>query len=210
MSPLHSLRVRLVVFLVALLGAVQLAEFALTNHASYAEARAKIEEEFGVGQRVFARELRQNADQQAEAASVLAADFAFRDAVATGDRATLISALENHGARIHAQALLYVDLEDEVVADTLRPAAPRHPFALRSLIDRARAEGDATAIGLLDGQAFQLIAVPVRAPITIGWIVVCFPVDGTLARDLRQLTGLDVTFAMYRDSRWSVLATTLP
>lgn len=44
----------------ALLGAVQVAEFVLTNHASYSAARGKIEDELGVGQKVFARVLRQN------------------------------------------------------------------------------------------------------------------------------------------------------
>ena len=207
---LRSLRVRLVVFLVALLGVVQVTEFALTNKASYGAARAKIEEEFGIGQKVFARELAQNAAQQAEAAKVLASDFAFRDAIATGDAATVESALENHGRRIGAQALLYVDLEGDVVADTLQPGAKRHAFDLSSLIKDAAASGEATSIGMIDGRALQLIAVPVRAPVTIGWVIVCFPIDAALARDLRQLTGLEVTFALAREAHWTVLASTLP
>jgi diguanylate cyclase (GGDEF)-like protein len=205
----QSLRVRLVLFLVALLGAVQITEFALTNRASYDAARTKIEEEFAIGQKVFARVLAQSAAQQTAAAKVLAADFAFRDAIATGDAGTLESALENHGRRINAQALLYVDLDGQVVADTLRPGAPRHPFELPSLIRAAGASGEATSVGLLDGRALQLIAVPVRAPLTIGWVVVCFPIDASLARDLRQLTGLEVSFAVVRGSQWTVLASTL-
>lgn len=207
---LRSLRARLIVFLVALLGAVQVTEFALTNRASYGAARAKIEEEFGIGEKVFARVLAQNAAQQAEATRVLASDFAFRDAIATGDAGTVESALENHGRRIGAQALLYVDLDGEVIADTLRPGAPRRPFELPSLIRDAAAPGEATSLAMLDGRALQLIAVPVRAPVTIGWVVACFPIDAALARDLRQLTGLEVSFTVARGSRWTVLASTLP
>jgi diguanylate cyclase (GGDEF)-like protein len=206
----QSLRVRLVVFLVALLGVVQIAEFTLTNRASYDAARAKIEEEFAIGQKVFARVLAQNAAQQAAAAKVLAADFAFRDAIATGDAGTLESTLENHGKRINASALLYVNLDGQVVADTLRPGAPRHPFELPSLIKDAAARGEAATVGLLDGRALQLIAVPVRAPLAIGWFVVCFPIDATLARDLRQLTGLEVSFAVVRGAQATMLASTLP
>src|SRR5580698_7424145 len=102
MIRLRSLRVRMVVFLVALLGIVQAAEFLLTNDASYGAARSKIEDEFSVGQRVFARVLQQNSERLSQAASVLASDFAFREAIATGDTGTLVSALENHGARINA------------------------------------------------------------------------------------------------------------
>ena len=102
----RSLRVRMIVFLVALLGLVQASEFILTNHASYNAARGKLEDDLGVGEKVFARVLRQNAESQEQAAAVLASDFAFREAVATGDVGTLASALENHGARIKAKALL--------------------------------------------------------------------------------------------------------
>jgi diguanylate cyclase len=209
MIRIRSLRVRMIVFLVALLGVVQIAEFALTNHASYNAARGKIEDELGVGQKVFARVLRQNAEREAQAASASASDFAFREAVATGDVATLASALENQRARISAQAVLYVDLNGDVVADTMRPGASPRRFELGQLITQARIDGEATAIGMLDQHAFQLIAVPVRAPVTIGWIVDCYPVDGTLAGDLRQLTGLDVSFAVERGGHWNLVATTL-
>jgi diguanylate cyclase (GGDEF)-like protein len=199
----------MIVFLVALLGAVQVAEFVLTNHASYNAARGKIEDELGVGQKVFARVLRQNAEREAQAAGASASDFAFREAAATGDVATLASALDNQRARIKAQAVLYVDLAGNVIADTMHPGVPPRRFEFEQLITQARADGEATAIGLLQQHAFQLIAVPVRAPLTIGWIIDCYPVDAALAADLRQLTGLDVSFAVERDGRWELLATTL-
>jgi diguanylate cyclase (GGDEF)-like protein len=209
MMQFRSLRVRMIVFLVALLGAVQVAEFVLTNHASYNAARGKIEDELGVGQKVFARVLRQNADREAQAAGASASDFAFREAAATGDVATLASALDNQRARIKAQSVLYVDLAGNVIADTMHAGAPPRRFEFEQLITQARTDGEATAIGLLENHAFQLIAVPVRAPLTIGWIVDCYPVDAALAADLRQLTGLDVSFAVERGGRWELLATTL-
>jgi diguanylate cyclase (GGDEF)-like protein len=199
----------MIVFLVALLGAVQIAEFMATNHASYNAARGKIEDELVVGQKVFARVLKQNAEREAQAASATAADFAFREAVATGDVATIDSALDNQRARIRAQAVLYVDRSGQTIADTLRPDASPRQLELGGLISQARADGEASAIGMLDQHAFQLIAVPVRAPVTIGWIVDCYPIDASLAADLRQLTGLDVSFAVEHDGHWQLLASTL-
>jgi diguanylate cyclase (GGDEF)-like protein len=210
MINFRSLRVRMIVFLVALLGVVQAAEFALTNSASYNAARGKIEDELSVGEKVFARVLRQNSERLSQSATVLAADFAFRDAIATGDTGTLESALENQGARIKAKAVQYVDLKGQVIADTLHPGAPPHPYDLNDLITQARSHGDASTIGLVQDQPFQLIAVPVKAPVTIGWIVMYFPLDGMLAQDLRQLTGLDVSFAGEHGGHWTIFATTLP
>src|ERR1700722_16076850 len=206
MIHFRSLRVRMVVFLVALLGIVQAAEFLLTNSASYNAARGKIEDEFSVGQRVFARVLQQNSERLSQSASVLASDFAFRVAAATGDTATLLSGLDNLGARIDAKAVLYVDLKGQVIADTLQPAASPHAFEFTQLIAQARAGSVASTTDLLHGQAYQLIAVPVKAPVTIGWIVVCFPLDLALAQDLRQLTGLDVSFAVEQRGQWRIFA----
>jgi diguanylate cyclase (GGDEF)-like protein len=209
MLRLKSLRARMVVFLIALLGIVQITAFALVNNANYDAASAKLDEELAVGEKVFARELEQNAENFTQTAGVVAADFAFREAVASGDIATLVSALSNHGARIKAAAMLYVDLDGTVVADTLRSGTPSRPFEFRKLIDRPRGDGQPATIGIVDGNAFQLVAVPVRAPLTIGWVVVCFPIDQALASDLRQLTGLDVSFLVEQDDRWRTLASTL-
>ena len=54
---------------------------------------------------------------------------------------------------------------------------------------------------VLDGRAFQLVAVPVLAPLPIGWVVMGFAVDDALARDLRQLTELEVSFTLGRAQR---------
>ena len=82
---IQRLQTRIIVFFVALLALVQVAAFWIVNAANSNNARAKIEEELNVGQRVFARQLQQNAEKLKLSARVLAADFAFREAIATHD-----------------------------------------------------------------------------------------------------------------------------
>ena len=118
---IQRLQTRIIVFFVVLLALVQVAAFWFVNAANSKNAHAKIEEELNVGQRVFARLLEQNADKLKLSARVLAADFAFREAIATHDTGTIASVLSNHGARIGADAMVFVDLEGNVVSDTLRP-----------------------------------------------------------------------------------------
>jgi len=51
--------------------------------------------------------------------------------------------------------------------------------------------------------------VPVRAPVTIGWIALWFAIDEGLAQDLRQLTTLDVSFVELGPGRCELFASTL-
>jgi diguanylate cyclase (GGDEF)-like protein len=203
---IQRLQTRIIIFFVALLALVQVAAFWFVNAANSGNTHAKIEEELNVGQRVFARLLEQNADKLMLTARVLAADFAFREAIATHDTETIASVLANHGARIGADAMLFVDLQGRVLSDTLRPGADVHPFEYPALLASNRPNA---GMELLDGRAYQLVAVPVLAPLPIGRVVMGFAVDDTLARDLRRLTELEVSFALDSPAGWRVLASTL-
>ncbi|MEP7312365.1 MAG: EAL domain-containing protein [Pseudomonadota bacterium] len=209
---LRRLSTRMIVFFVALLVLVQVAAFLAVNSTSSGNARAKVESELDTGQRLFGRMLEQNAERLAQTAQVLAADFGFREAVATHDMQTLVSALQNHGARIGADATLFVGLDDLVVADTLSAGRIARPFEIPRLIEDARDNGRGTALDILQGQVYQLVAVPVRAPLPIGFVVLGFAIDNQFAGDLGTLASLDVSFfvAGENSSAWSTLATTLP
>jgi diguanylate cyclase (GGDEF)-like protein len=205
---IQRLQTRIIVFFVALLVLVQVLAFVFVNAANSRNAQTKVKEELDVGQRVFARQLEQNAEKLKLSARVLAADFAFREAIATHDNGTIASVLANHGARIGSDAMVFVDLDGTVISDTLRPQAEARPFEYPALI-KANKSGASASIEVLDGRAFQLVAVPVLAPLPIGWVVMGFAVDDALARDLRQLTELEVSFALDAPQGWRVLASTL-
>jgi len=215
---IQRLQTRIIVFFVALLALVQVAAFWFVYAANSGNARAKVEEELDVGQRVFARLLEQNAEKLKLSARVLAADFAFREAIATHDNRTIGSVLANHGARIGADSMVFVDLDGRVVSDMRQPQAEAHPFEFPALIrtgdaginaGMANASVANASMEVLDGRAFQLVAVPVLAPLPIGWVVMGFAADDAWARDLRQLTGLEVSFAQHDQGRWRPLASTL-
>ena len=125
---IQRLQTRIIVLFVALLALVQVAAFWFVNAANSRNAQTKVAEELDVGQRVFARLLDQNAEKLKLSARVLAADFAFREAIATHDTGTIASALANHGARIGAQAMVFVDLQGQVVSDTLSPNGAARSF----------------------------------------------------------------------------------
>jgi hypothetical protein len=91
---------RIVHFFVALLMAIQLATFLGMRLAIDESAKRSLREGLEVGARVFERLLITQGLQLTEAAKLGSADFGFREAVATRDRKTIVSALENHAARL--------------------------------------------------------------------------------------------------------------
>lgn len=208
---LRSLQTRIVVFFVLLLCVVQGVAFVLVSATNQRIAKGQIAAELAVGERVFRRLLEQNSQQLAQAASVLAADFAFRAAVATRDQGTIASALGNHGRRIGADVVMLVDLETRLLADTLHTDTMDAPFPFPGLIESAQELGRASDIALIDGRPYQLVVVPVLAPLPIAWVAMGFVIDDATANDLRALSALHVSFVSRRGGgSWSLHASTLP
>lgn len=207
------LRTRVTLFLVAMLIVVEVCAFALVNDSISRNASVKIEGELEVGQRVFGRLVRQNAQMLSQSARGLAGDSTFHEAVANGDPGTIASALFDHGQRIGAKAMLYVGLDGKVVADSLESEQTPRKFEYPGLLERATITGAAASVEILAHHGFQLVAIPMRTPLHVGWVVLGFPVDAALAVDLRQLTSLDVSFfaeGQRADGRgWYSLASTL-
>ena len=208
---LRSLQTRIVVFFVLLLSFVQVVAFVMVSAANERIAKTQIARDLAVGERVFRRLLAQNSAQLAQAASVLAADFAFREAIATRDEGTIVSVLGNHGRRINASVVMLADLQKKMLADTLHSNPGARNFPYPELIDAAQGEGKALDIVLIDGRPYQIVVVPVLAPIPIAWVAMGFVIDDTVALDLLALSALQVSFVSRTGGgAWNVHASTLP
>jgi diguanylate cyclase (GGDEF)-like protein len=207
----QSLRARIAIVVVLLMLAVQLAGYAVISTVIGANARSSSERQLVVAENVFRQVLRANGEKLTQAATVVAADFGFREAVATHDENTVASALRNHGSRIDADIVMLADLDGKLTADSRGPSHGDAPFPLRSLIRAATRQGDASSIVTIDGKLYQVVAVPVKAPVTIAWVATGFRIDDETARHFASLTSLDVSFLdRLPDGRWSVLASSLP
>lgn len=186
-------------FIATTLGIVLSVHFAtswsvLTRTRHNQETHAQ--EMLAAGGRIFARLLQDRERQLLESVEVLASDFGLKRAVATRDRATIDSALANHGRRIDADLTLATDLEGHVVGRTSKGASlDERGSALQDLLHRARTEGSASDVLIDDrGHPLQTVIAPVKAPLPIGWIIMGFELDGKLAHELRELTDLEVAF----------------
>jgi hypothetical protein len=123
------------------------------------------------------RVMDQSAQRLVQGARVLSSDFAFRQAISTGDRETIASTLRNHGDRIDAAYMTLIGLDRRVVADSFDSSAEGRPFAFQRLIVQAERDGKAVAMVGVDGALYQVVVVPVLAPVPIAWVAMGFAVQ---------------------------------
>jgi adenylate cyclase len=200
---------RLVGFFVVLLMAVQLVSFLFIRYAIGHTAQNTMREELRVGSRVLKRILDQNNQQLAEATSVLTYDFGFRESIATRDRATILSTLGNHAARVKASGMAVIGLDGVVVADTLQESATGKAYPFPNLVERAAQLGRASGVRVIGAKPYQIVVVPVLAPLPIAWVSMSFVIDDATARDLQRVATSDVSFVQVAGGEARILATTL-
>src|SRR5213076_1547080 len=115
----RSFQARLLWLIVAVLALLEAGTLISVHLAGQHALRRSVSDELGVGARIFTRTLEDRARQLAGNLRILAKDFAFRELVASGDVPTISSALENQRKRVEAGAVVLVDLDGNVKADTL-------------------------------------------------------------------------------------------
>ena len=205
-----SFRNRLALFLIAMLVIVQ----ALTAVFTYSTIRSSLVErariQLATATTVLMKQLDVLGQRVGDDVEVLSLDYALRKAVAEHDPATALSALRNHGNRVGATRMMLVELDGKVSADTADRYSPGTAFPFPALIQTAGSDDQATALAVLDGRLYWIVAVPVRAPVPIAFIVACVPVDNDLLNRLAALSSISQSMALSAQmpTGWSVVART--
>jgi len=194
MLRFRRLRTRIIVAFAVLVTLVQAIAFVLVNGANDRNAQAKIGQELAVGERIFTRLLDEKRNQLIQTAGVLSADSWLREALVGRDVTSVETALRNHGTRAGADVTMLIDMKNVVVADASSPSRRGRAFPLVASIEAARNEGRSASVVLLDGRAYQLVVVPVLAPVPVGWIALGVEINDAVASDLQRLTELQVSF----------------
>lgn len=183
---------RIVLLSVALLLLIQIAVQTVVRSSIEDSVRLNLQRELSSDERVWSRLVEQNAQRLQLGASVLASDFGFRAAVSSADADTIESALENHGARIGATISAFLNPEFQLTA----MANPKDAGVTRqNLVEVGQSmarDGQQGRMALVQGRLHQFVMVPVRAPLVVGWVVMGFAVDQSLATDMQALSGAQV------------------
>ena len=196
----------LIALLLVVVAAVFFAVKVATSDAVHKQAHAQLK----VGSRVFERLIDQRGRQLRDAVQLLAADFGFRDAVASQDSATIRSVLLNHGKRINASDMFLLGMDGTVVASTQPLVTEGTGFIYDKALRAARRSQQSVLIVPGGDTPHLLVESIVSAPLPLGRVVMGFPIDSDFAQELRSLSGLEVSFLTIQNGRPGTLVSTQP
>ena len=196
----------LILLLLVVIGALYFSVKAATNSA----VRTQAYEQLAVGTRVFERLLEVRGRRLNDGVQLLAADFGFRDAVASGDSPTIRSVLINHGKRIGASDMILLSMDGHVLASTLENMPDGSLFRFDQALRDARSARQSMLIVPVQGKPHLLVEAPVLAPLPIARVVMGFSMDEAFAEELRSLTNLEVSFLAVDMQQPGALVSTQP
>jgi diguanylate cyclase (GGDEF)-like protein len=199
----RRLRTRLAVlyaglFALALIIVAITAQFMIAAHA-----RESVRAELATSGQVFDRIWALRARSLGDSADVLARDFGFRTAVASGDKATIDSAVANLRERAGVSNAFVVDQAGEVIGN-----GPVDLRALVATLPSTLPAGQNDAVISGRNGVYRLVLSPILAPTEIGSVVFAVPLDSREMAALQRLSAIPLTATMlHRDDAGHWLAT---
>ena len=207
----RTLQGRIFAFFFGLLLLTQVAGYALTSTLGWSIMQDILAQDLRGGQQVFKRLSEQNTQFLTQAARVLTADYGFREAIASKDTDTIASALENHGTRIQADLMMFVDNDGTPYLGSGKPSSLEDSERVARLLAAISPQGETTGFARLGSELYQVIVAPVRTPLPIGNVIAGFRINVETAREFSRITNTDISFlSRLRDDNWQIHASTLP
>jgi diguanylate cyclase (GGDEF)-like protein len=208
---------RLIYFLVPFLIAFQIGGFVLMWVANRKIATDNLEDELRSSALVFKYAVAQRSEYLKQSTELVAKDYGFREAMSTGNRPTVESALKNQNVRMGASLVVLSDLKDEVqgksVSQTTGFLADYPGLTDASLSRQIKrvSDGQSALQALtLDSDVhvlYQWVKTVVRSPAPSAHLSFAFKIDDQIALQFRQITNSDFIFLTRDgDGPWIVQA----
>jgi diguanylate cyclase (GGDEF)-like protein len=196
MRPFRSLSARLTVQFALLFAAAMLGVSAALSSFIAGAASREVQGQLQSSGAVYDQLWQQRTHELQNAAQLLARDFGFRAAVASGDKATIQSALGNAAARLRVRSAFIVSADGHVAS--IDPAvSSAEAEALWAPLD----DGRLTGVTVLGGRPRQLVAAPIMAPVLIGWVVFAADLDPREMRGLEHLSAIPLHAAVLASTK---------
>jgi len=207
----YSIVTQLVFTSLSLFLVLQLIGFSMFRQTIEENAMLQASAELTSAQQIWKKVLNQNGLKYKQAATVLASDYGLREAIGSRDMDTIRSVLENHSMRVNARVAFFYDTNFKTLGAFHGPHSVNF-FSnayLEKLPKVLAYQGLDFKIIALNGQVYQMVLVPVKAPVVVGWVMLGFPVDTALAQEVKDLTRSDVVLFTGTKEQFHIYASTL-
>lgn len=189
----QSLETRVVAVFIGVLLSLQLIGYFTIDRAILANARNAVEENLKNDEKIFTHLLELNAKNLLQGASLLAKEYGFLEAIHSKDVDTIRSTLENHGKRIGADLTVLVDLNQNISVTSVEGLSTAAQVAIRKVLVGLSKDTQAAQTAIIEAKPYQIVAVPVRAPVTIGWVVMAIPIGRASIQGMRDLSQMHIS-----------------
>ena len=172
-------------------------------------AERAIRNELQASGTVFDRIWTLRSQQLHDSANLLAHDFGFRSAVATQDRATTQSALDNLRGRLGLDKAFIVRLDGTVTGVDAAQIDDGADNLWSALDDHDGAAG----VLMIGKRPYEAISAPILAPNLVGWVVFAARLDRADLASLERLSALPLHADLIRrdgQSHWTLPASKAP
>lgn len=148
---------------------------------------------------VFEQRLAAREQQLEISAAVLVADFGFKQALSSRDQATIVSALNNQGARIQADLMFTLNLQGDVTASSRDQVDDQISVSMTELLQSVSHGSSFSQFELLPSGLYLVVYLPVRAPSIIGFVGVGFQMNDTVLAKISASDEVGGSLLLQRD-----------
>ncbi|MFC3580454.1 bifunctional diguanylate cyclase/phosphodiesterase [Sphingomonas hylomeconis] len=197
----RHLRTRMTVLYAALFALALLVVAVVAQVMIRAHAERSVRAELATSGSVYDRIWALRAASLFTSADVLARDFGFRAAVASGDRPTIVSAVSNLRARAGVANAFVIDGTGAVMGD-----GPADLRATLRTLPATFGNGRHDAVIATGSGTYRLVVAPIMAPVEIGRVVFAIPLDAAEMRALERLSAIPLSATMLHrraDGHWA-------
>ena len=180
----QHLATKLTVLYTGLFGVVLILISLAVYSAISSAAQRQVRGELVASGTVFDRVWSMRSEQLRQGSTLLSRDFGFREAVATGDKATIVSAMENLRARLQIDLAFMVGTDGSIASTKALDFEPEH------LLNALYTSEAPAGVYVLDGTPYQMAASPILSPDLVGWAVFAVRLDTAEMSTLERLAAI--------------------
>lgn len=156
---------------------------------------------------VFKNSFQYKKDSLTKSLRLLVGDFAFKQAVHKNDEATLKSVLKNHLNRISGDVLIYFDMKGKMKGYSGK--AKIISTLDKNYLKQVKKNGEIFFLNNFFDELYLVYLVPLKAPITMGYVALAEAIDQELLMELKSIHNLDSMIISPVGGKLKTVATTL-